>query len=558
MELPPPSSRAPPIGQLWLRMEPGVHQVVLSGPLPPRPSVQIPLALTPRRVEVAANGWRIDGVHEDGVADAQLQLTRIDTATTDPAATLEPTALPPFARVERTLRLGLDWRVETEVFRVSPADSALVLEVPLLAGESVTTEGVRVQNGRVLVNLPPQQASATWESVLEKRTDIPLTAPDAAGWTEVWRADISPIWHAELSGLAVIHHQDSAGRWLPEWWPWPGETVTLALSRPQGVAGQTLTIDSSRMAVRPGSRATDTTLDLGIRSSLGGQQTLTLPEGASLQSVAINGAPQPIRQDGRKVTLPIVPGAQAVRLVWREDRGIEARFRTPPVDLGAPSVNSQLNVGLGMDRWLLWASGPRLGPAVLFWGVLLVTVIIAVGLGRVRITPLGTGQWLLLGIGLSQLPAYASVAVVGWLIALGLRARFPAEFPKIGFNLVQLALAALSLAALAFLFAAIEQGLLGQPDMQIAGNGSSAYELNWFQDRSAAELPRATLVTAPLFVYRLLMLAWALWLAFALLRWLRWGWSCMATHGLWKSFSLRGSATPSAVAVETAEPPASA
>jgi len=37
-----------------------------------------------------------------------------------------------------------------------------------------------------------------------------------------------------------------------------------------------------------------------------------------------------------------------------------------------------------------------------------------------------------------------------------------------------------------------------------------------------------------LFVYRLAMLAWALWLAFALIRWLRRGWECFSTNGLWR------------------------
>ena len=34
-----------------------------------------------------------------------------------------------------------------------------------------------------------------------------------------------------VEALAPVHHQ-SAGRWSPEWQPWPGETVTIAVSRP--------------------------------------------------------------------------------------------------------------------------------------------------------------------------------------------------------------------------------------------------------------------------------------------------------------------------------------
>ena len=77
---------------------------------------------------------------------------------------------------------------------------------------------------------------------------------------------------------------------------------------------------------------------------------------------------------------------------------------------------------------------------------------------------------------------------------------------------------------------------LPAPDKKrkIAGNGSGPYHLNWYQDRSGPTLPRPWAVSAPLWVYRVLMLAWALWLAYALLNWLRWGWTCYASGGLWR------------------------
>jgi hypothetical protein len=53
----------------------------------------------------------------------------------------------------------------------------------------------------------------------------------------------------------------------------------------------------------------------------------------------------------------------------------------------------------------------------------------------------------------------------------------------------------------------------------------------------------------PLWVYRFLILAWALWLAFALLRWLRWGWDSFTTGGLWKPRKPR-IASPAAVTAE--------
>ena len=79
--------------------------------------------------------------------------------------------------------------------------------------------------------------------------------------------------------------------------------------------------------------------------------------------------------------------------------------------------------------------------------------------------------------------------------------------------------------------------------MQIEGNGSSAYLLNWYLDRVSEQYPRATIISVPLFVYRALMMTWALWLAYSLLKWIAWAWDAVSRGGLWRSikFSLRRS-----------------
>lgn len=521
-------------GVLWLHVTAGRHLVALSGALPAREQVQLPLPLKPRRVETAGAGWTVAGVGENGVPDAQLQLSRIHKSEST-TAILEPLPLPAFLEVQRTLRLGLDWRVATRIRRLSPADAPVVVDVPLLQGESVLTQGLPVRGGKVSVSLLPGQSELQWESILERRAEILLKAPETSQWVEAWRVDVSPIWHLQSDGIAVAHHQDSSGNWLPEWRPWPGEAVTLTLSRPQGIAGKSLTIESSRLQVSPGKRATDSILTLSLRSSQGGQQAIRLPAGAVLQSVAIDGQSRPIRQQDGNVTLPIHPGQQSVVLNWRDEVGIAARYVTAGVDLGAASVNSFITLNLPRDRWVLLAGGPRLGPAVLFWGVVAVIVILSLGLGMVRWTPIKAWQWALLLLGLSQVPLAGGLCVVGWLLLLGWRGKSGAGLDDSRFNVLQLALAALSFASLLFLFYAVEQGLLGLPDMQVAGNNSDAYNLNWYQDHSAGTLPRPWVLTAPLWSYRVLMLVWALWLAFSLLNWLRWGWVCYGAGGLWRA-----------------------
>ncbi|MGR9012743.1 MAG: hypothetical protein ACU83U_03785 [Gammaproteobacteria bacterium] len=528
----PPSGLYRDDNGLWINLSVGEHQVLLSGVVPLLSKFTLPLPLKPNWVSIQNTGWEVIGMQESSEVDDQLQFSRINqTKQQQRESVLEPGALPPFVRIERTLQLGLDWRVITRVVRVSAEDTAVVLAVPLLSGESVTSAGIRVKEGKVEVNIPAQQTELQWESTLEKSKQIDYVATGTTQWIEVLIADISPIWHMETAGIAMIHLNND-GQWLPEWHPWPGEKITLQITRPEAVEGQTLTIDNSRLSIKPGQRTQEAELNINLRSSQGSQHTLILPENAILQSVAINGRTQPIRQDGRKLTLPINPGKQQVSISWREAAGISSIMTTPQVDLGTESVNANLNIGLGQDRWVLFAMGPKLGPAVLFWGVLIVILIVSFGLGKIQLTPLKNRQWFLLLVGLSQIPMGSAGLVIAWLMLLGWRKTQAVEGSRY-FNLLQIIIGGLTLVSLGLLFLAVEQGLLGSPDMQIIGNQSSAFNLNWYQDRSLATLPIATLISVPLMVYRLLMLAWSLWLAVSLLNWLKWGWACFSSNGIW-------------------------
>jgi hypothetical protein len=324
-----------------------------------------------------------------------------------------------------------------------------------------------------------------------------------------------------------------------EWRPWPGERVELAIDRPQSVDGRTLTLDRAALAVRPGLRASEATLELSLRASRGVQHEVVLPAGATLMSVSIDGELQPVRAVEGRVVLPIHPGKHRAELVWNSPEPLTLRYATPEVDPGAPSVNTEIELTVPRDRWVLFVGGPRLGPAVLFWSVLVVALLAAVALGQIRLTPLGWASWFLLFVGMTQVPVWMSGIVAVWLLALGWRRENAGALGDSAFDSLQLAVAGLTVAALLSLVWAVQQGLLGLPDMQIAGNGSTGGQLRWYHDRSAEALPSAWVVSVPLLFYRLAMLAWALWLARALLYWLRWGWDCFSSDGLWRRQSFR-------------------
>jgi len=523
-----------PDGRLWIAIAAGTHQVLMKGRLPDRDAVQIPLPLRARRVTWRAAGWRLEGVQEEGPSEDSLQLTRLARRDRPAPGEDDRPALPPFVRVERTVEMGLQWQATTRVERLTPPGAAVIIEVPLLPGESVTTADVRVLDGKAVVSLGPDATGIAWTSSLSQADEIALAAPAAVPWVETWHLAAAPVWHVETEGIPTVFPPEGAAIRSREWRPWPGEQVLLKVTRPEAVPGQVLTFDSSALTLRPGLRATDATLDLVLRAGRGGEHTVTLPESAELLSVAIDGAAQPIRQDGRMVVLPVSPGRHEATLAWREKRGIGALFSAGDVRLGAPSVNARTTFSMPADRWTLFLGGPRLGPAVLFWSLLVVSLLASIGLGAVPWTPLRWRHWFLLSLGLTQVPVGVAMLIAGWLLVLGWRRESGAAARPLGFNTMQIVLALWTLAALSGLFWSIEQGLLGLPEMRIAGNGSTSRELQWYLDRTGEALPRPWAFSLPLLVYRLAMLAWALWLAMALLRWLRWGWGAFNEGGLWR------------------------
>ena len=525
-------------GLLWILVPKGIHTITLLGKTPPENSFQVLLPLKPHRGTIKSKGWDVQGVDSSGLLDESIKLTRQEEKSSkqqaDAAMTLEP-----FLHIKRVLSLGLNWQVRTTVRRATPAGTPVVVSVPLIAGESVTTAKIRVEKGNALVHMGPKMKEVRWISSLKQSKAIILTAPKSVPWAETWVLDASPIWHCEHSGIPIIFHQDQSGLWRPQWQPWPGEKVTINVSRPKAIPGQTVTIDSTRLTFTPGQRFNKAALLLKIRSSEGGQHKITLPEGAKLQQVKISGKLQPIKEKKREVIIPIQPGSRKIDLQWHQSSNSSLLTTAPSVNIGKEAVNADVIFQMPRNRWILMTTGPRLGPAVLFWSYFVVIILAAVGLGRVTWTPLKTYQWLLLGLGLTQVHPLVAIMIVGWLLALGLRQKYQVKGGWFSFNAAQIILVAWTVAALIGLYVSIQKGLLGIPSMQIAGNGSSDFWLHWTQDRIDGTMPQPRVLSLPLFVFRILMLIWALWLAHSLLKWLRWGWQCFSEGGLWEKIIIR-------------------
>jgi hypothetical protein len=185
-------------------------------------------------------------------------------------------------------------------------------------------------------------------------------------------------------------------------------------------------------------------------------------------------------------------------------------------------------------RWLLAAAGGGVGPAILYWAELAVFVALALLLGRVARSPLETHEWLLVGLGLSTFSWSVLLLFAVWVFVFEWRSRWTTDARPWVFNATQLALIALTVVALGSLLTAIPNGLLGSPDMDVTGAGSHAGQLAWFHDRVDDALPRPVAISISIWFYKAAMLAWALWLSFAVVRWVRWAWDAFSAGKLWQ------------------------
>jgi hypothetical protein len=539
---------------LWIPVEHGVHTVRIEGRLT-GDSVHLTFPMTPRRITINAPGWATVGINAGRLLSGALDLTHQTSAqkNTLSASGADSQEFPPFVDVVREFRLGLDWSIATSVQRVSPSEAAFTIAVPLVPGESLLTEGLQVNpDNTVLVGLAAGEQMRTWNSSLRREDHLSIRLPTVPPRTEVWRFIVTPQWRVRFSNLpATLPENPNVTPWVFEYHPRPGETLDLTVTEPPAVPGGSLAIDRVRHNVNIGHRSIEESIELRYRSTQGGRQNLSLPKDAIVTQVAVDGEPVAIRPEGGELSLSVLPGDHNVQLAWRSNTGDSFAAKPAQVDLHTSASNVQTSLSVSSNRWPLFALGEGVGPAFLYWGELLVFLVVAILLGRLSNSPLGIGEWLLLGLGLSTISWTVLLLVAVWLFMMRWREHTTASqaLTASRFNVLQVALAALTVVAVTSLvFSGVRYGLLATPDMGVTGPGSFGKNFSWFVDRTSATLPQPTLYSVPMWVYRTIMFAWALWIALALARWLRFTWRAWTTGGYWRS----AEATPKTPTIEGA------
>ena len=525
--------------KFWLNIPKGKSEVEMQA-LIVGETVKVSFPLNPHNVALNAAGWDAFGLQNYTIPNRTLELQKREGS--EQSELLVAASVAPFVTVRRNLEIDLDWQLTTHVWRVAPEQGGFTVKIPLIKNEIVISEDIEVieegDERYLVIGFKPGQTAFTWNSIFEPTETISLIAATHPWLTETWHFSNTPRWHAKFSGLTPV--KEAPLRFAKTTWhPWPEEQVSISLTKPNATKGPSTTIEAVEVIHSPGERSSDVTLKLHLLSSVGGDFVVPAPPDATLKHIRIDGRAVTVKDENKKIVLPLRPGLQSAEINWIVDGGATFRTSTLGLELPLKPNNISLSLNLPQSRWPLYVGGPNLGPAMLLWGVLIVILGLATGLGYVvkrqnLSIPVNTTQWVLLALGMSSISILSIVPVVLWFFAMEARSRLK-TIGKRSFNLLQVGLAVLTVAAIYSLFLTIPASLLSAPDMQVVGNGSSNYYYHWFQDRTVDSLPQGYVISVSIWVYRLSMLLWSLWLVFALFKWAAWSWQCFSQDKIWQA-----------------------
>ena len=517
----------------YLLLDKGLHFVQLHLPATDLAQLQLQFDNIPQLTRYTGEGWQVSGIDKQALPSGRISLRKLKKQpVTETEKRLTANTIQPLVKVTRVLSLDVDWTLTTTVSRVAPTKGAINLSVELLPGESVTTAGVKVKDNKVRVDLGQNSSSTSWRSDLYKSSPVTLTATDSGDYFEVWQLNPSLKWHASYQGIAPIKSNAATLSWQPV----ASDQLTISLQKPEPLAGVSYSIDGVSVLYKPGKRLAKTVLELDFRASKGSDYPLKLPKNSDISNIILNGNSIIYVQEQGAVILPIPPGKSRVVVEFNRSEELQLVTHTPVLAIPG-ATNIKIESSMPANRWILAVSGPLIGPAILFWGVLLMILAIGFALGRQAWSPLKSWEWMLMGTGVATSFWPITLLVVLWFLALAKRGSLvDSETSARKYNLLQVAIAVLTFVMLLALVGSVANSLMfGSPDMQVTGNGSYATSLNWYQDAISTNLPETTVISVPMWSYQVLMLLWSIWLSMSLIRWLKWGWNNYSSGGLWKA-----------------------
>lgn len=530
---------------LYLPVHEGIHQLNIEVNTTNLNTLSFYFIVKPQQVKLSLTGWTSAGLVDQYLPGDTLSLYREPDYTDIPSNKVDYNAAP-FFDVKRTISIDLQPNTYGIASKVNSSKSVLQARVPLFDHEKLAYTDESITTDGQYVNLAIEGEALSWAGDLPLQEHYEFSADELNNRSETWLFVVSPVLHASFNGIPETYTTSNNSPEVGYYYhfrPRPGETLTLDISRPTADAGQTIAIERATRSINTGRKHRDTTLELRLNVSEAGLFEFDLPAQAELLSLSSNGKPLPIQAIAGHLNIPVTTGSQLISFKWRES--VEAHWHTqaPPLQLPLAARNVITSIDPPGERWILWVHGSGIGPAVQFWSLLALLLLTAFLLSRLTWSPLNFTQWLLLGLGFSTVQSGWFLWIVATFYIFHYRSQHSPDFQRRWRSaLIQLALLIIAAITLFIMVNTVITGLLSQPDMHtrnpllyggIVDAIHSHHPYHWYSDSSSGELGASGIYSAPMWLYRLAMLMWSLWLSLHLVRWLRWGWKAINQDGFW-------------------------
>ena len=524
------------LGTTQLRLEPGIHRIDLDYHAHgARISIRPPSRVMAAEQNLGA-GWAGGSIADGRLTGDEWLIERAPSNQTEQTQALPAGGqLDSFVRVERTIQAAIDVRATTRISRIG-RPGRLVVRFPVISGERMQSARTRRDGAFWIVELDDGEDHVDLNSVLEPQQGrgLSLVPIDAEQGIEEWKVEANELWTVDAQGVPQAPAQDE-GALVRRWLPLPGERLQLVLVRLPVAKGATQRIDRAIVRTQVGPRQSQHTLELAVTATQAGSRELVLPETATDIAVLHNGQALTPAIRGGRMTLPVMGGSQSYSITFRTQDAGWVR-RAPTLDLGGEAGNLHWHMeGVGERGWILATGGAGLGAAVLYWAQLLALLGLAWVAARVPGRMTGLREALLLALGFSTFNATGLLMLVIWRVAVWMRetGRWPQA--RMHFNLAQVGLVAVTGVALLTAIGMVCFGLLGeQPDMLLrAPSGLGIFE--WYLPSSPdGPIEGPWILSAPLWLYRTLLLGWAIWFAHWLVREVRRAFQAWRMDGYWR------------------------
>lgn len=533
-------------GSTGYMVETGVTKLSF-GIVPLASDVLLNFTKAPKHVSKSSKGWQIAYPEQGALNTIQIKRDAKADATSPAAKDGQGVGpkfdAPLFMDIHRHLVFDANGaEIMTTFTRLSPLEKPSSTTHALFAGEKILTESAQnAAENTMKVEFAAGNRQAIVTSRWDYKGAVELMAALAQDRRETWTViawNKAPLTFSGVDPVAT-NENAVASTFLPK----PGEKLSIKPEMIVPVDGAQVAIDSSSLRQTTGSLRLDHTWAIRARSTIAAPLEVKVPASWKLEKAGNNGVYTSPTKKGDGYVLDLLPGANSIELSFSEERKSTGLVRAPQLSIGAATANLSWKVSVPNDEWVLFTWGPLMGPAVLIWGVLISMVVLSFALSKMVKSDFAPnfGGWIAVLVPLSVLSPWSALIVVAFVIAMDFKRARQSELKNSAWNSYQFLLMSLGVLSSFILMSGVYAGLLGVPNMMVVGNGSNANMLNWYSDRSVQDASvglsahfAAGAVLAPIWVWRIVMLVWALWIAATVAKRIPKMWAVLTLGGFWR------------------------